>query len=399
MQSTVGTLDQLQEARRQTDLLFKIQDPSMMYERPIGQRNRTIFYVGHVEAFDWNQLWRSIGGRDAFNPEFDRLFEAGIDPPKGQLPADVPSDWPAFGAVRDYVARVRECIDNSWEEYPLERRQMVIEHRHMHAETLAYMLHNLPHSAKSRDSADEIVPAPYAEQQWVSIPAGSATLGQNENSGAFGWDNEFNQTRVEVPGFRIQKFKTSNADYLKFMQATGAPAPHFWTQVNGEWHYRGMFESIPLPMNWPVYVTLEQAREYARWAGAQLPTETQYHRAAYGLPGGGEASDLTPANCGYRRWEPEPVTARPESESPFGVAQLQGNGWEWTQTPFAPLPGFAPSEYYPGYSANFFDDKHFVIKGASPRTALNLTRRSLRNWFRPDYPYLYAGFRLVENVR
>jgi formylglycine-generating enzyme required for sulfatase activity len=76
---------------------------------------------------------------------------------------------------------------------------------------------------------------------------------------------------------------------------------------------------------------------------------------------------------------------------------MVGNGWEWTKTPFGPLPGFTPRPNYPGYSADFFDDRHFVLKGASQRTAAMLTRRSLRNWFRPDYPYLYATFRVVEN--
>ena len=52
---------------------------------------------------------------------------------------------------------------------------------------------------------------------------------------------------------------------------------------------------------------------------------------------------------------------------------------------------------YPEYSADFFDGQHYVIKGASPVTATGLVRRSLRNWFRPHYPYVYAGFRCVED--
>ena len=397
MQTSVGTVEQRQDARRQTDLLFEILDPSAIYARPIGERHRTIFYIGHVEAFDWNQLWRLSAGRPSFHPEFDRLFEAGIDPPLGQLPADVPTDWPSREAVSDYVSHIREEIDRHWDEFPLIRRQMVIEHRHMHAETLAYMLHNLPHGAKVRNFADREVSVRESTQEWMPVPAGRATLGQDAARGEFGWDNEFNTTRVDVPAFRMQKFKVNNGDWLKFMEATGAPPPHFWVMNRGEWHFRGMFESIPLPLDWPVWSTLNQARKFAAWAGYALPTEAQYHRAAFGRPDGSEAEQVTPANCGYERWNPEPVNARPESASAFGVEQLVGNGWEWTQTPFAPLDGFAPHDYYPGYSANFFDDKHFVLKGGSPRTALNLTRRSLRNWFRPDYPYLYAGFRLVEN--
>jgi formylglycine-generating enzyme required for sulfatase activity len=51
---------------------------------------------------------------------------------------------------------------------------------------------------------------------------------------------------------------------------------------------------------------------------------------------------------------------------------------------------------YPGYSADFFDGRHFVLKGASPATATPLVRRSFRNWFQPHYPFVYAKFRTVD---
>jgi formylglycine-generating enzyme required for sulfatase activity len=50
---------------------------------------------------------------------------------------------------------------------------------------------------------------------------------------------------------------------------------------------------------------------------------------------------------------------------------------------------------YPPYSADFFDGEHVVMKGASPVTSRNLVRRSFRNWYRREYPYMYATFRLV----
>jgi gamma-glutamyl hercynylcysteine S-oxide synthase len=74
-----------------------------------------------------------------------------------------------------------------------------------------------------------------------------------------------------------------------------------------------------------------------------------------------------------------------------------GNGWEWTATEFAPFSGFTPFPFYPGYSANFFDGQHFVLKGGSARTAAPLLRRSFRNWFQPHYQYAYTGFRCVSN--
>src|SRR6266571_1342831 len=81
-----------------------------------------------------------------------------------------------------------------------------------------------------------------------------------------------------------------------------------------------------------------------------------------------------------------------------GVHELVGNGWEWTDTPFAPFPGFEPyMSGYPDYSEAFFDGKHFVLKGASWATAPELLRPSFRNWYQVHYPHVFAKFRCVSS--
>ena len=85
-----------------------------------------------------------------------------------------------------------------------------------------------------------------------------------------------------------------------------------------------------------------------------------------------------------------------DNVSAFGVEGQFGNGWEWTSTVFDALPGFEAFPFYPGYSANFFDGQHYVIKGGSPRTAQCMLRPAFRNWFQPHYQYVYAGFRCVK---
>jgi formylglycine-generating enzyme required for sulfatase activity len=102
-------------------------------------------------------------------------------------------------------------------------------------------------------------------------------------------------------------------------------------------------------------------------------------------------------NFGLMRWDPVAVDAGFENANGRLPVQMTGNGWEWTRDVFGPFSGFEPHPAYPGYSADFFDGQHYVMKGASPRTAALLARPSFRNWFRPEYPYMYAGFRLVEN--
>jgi iron(II)-dependent oxidoreductase len=249
----------------------------------------------------------------------------------------------------------------------------------------------------------------------VEIGAGRATLGIARDESAFGWDNEYDVHAVDVPAFAIDRYKVTNGQYLKFVgsggyqdrglwslsawdwkEKHGVEHPLFWNKTGGGWHYRGMFEELPLPLNWPVYVSHAEAGAYATWAGKRLPTEAEWHRAAYGTHEGSERDfpwGSEPQGPEPTRWDPSPVNASPLDSSAFGVQGLLANGWEWTSSLFEPFAGFRPFPFYKGYSADFFDGMHYVMKGGSTRTASCMLRRSFRNWFQPHYPYVYAGFR------
>jgi len=167
-----------------------------------------------------------------------------------------------------------------------------------------------------------------------------------------------------------------------------------------------MFEPIPLPLAWPVYVSHAEAEAYARWRGVRLPTEAEFQRAAYGtpeederpFPWGDAPADARHGVFDFTGWDPAPTGSHPDGRSAWGVDDLVGNGWEWTSTPFAPFPGFRAMAAYPEYSADFFDGDHFVMKGASSATARELLRPTFRNWFRARYPYVYATFRCVRDL-
>ena len=103
----------LTEARKATDELFKIVREEAIYDRPIAERHRIIFYVGHVESFDWNLLAQRAFGLQSFNESFDKLFAFGIDPVGGGLPTDQPSDWPRREEIDAYNARLRDELDQA----------------------------------------------------------------------------------------------------------------------------------------------------------------------------------------------------------------------------------------------------------------------------------------------
>lgn len=434
--STRSLIDRLLEARKNTDELFQIVLPEFRYERPIPERHRIAFYIGHLEAFDWNLVRHHLSHLKSFAPEFDRLFAFGIDPVDGGLPTDQPEDWPTIAQIGEYVKHIRQSIDGGLEAADIDRTsagtgpslQVLLhvanEHRLMHAETLAYMFHQLRPEQKHKQLQDS-TPEGTVPKMMVKIPAGRTTLGLARSGDAvFGWDNEFEAHKVPVPAFQMDKYMVTNGEFLDFLHAGGYDDPRFWLvedwrwreahdvrhpafweHQDGEWFFRGMFEEFPLPKAWPAYVSHAEASAYARWAGKSLPTEAQWHRAAYGNPQGADTSfpwgEEPPkkemGNFDFSRWDPTHVNAFPENKSSFGVVSQIGNGWEWTLSSFAPFEGFKAFSFYPGYSANFFDGSHYVMKGGSSRTAAAMLRRSFRNWFQPHYQYAYAGFRCVSS--
>ena len=389
MQTQTMLAHQLNQAREHTDSLFGLVRPDSLYERPIPERHRILFYLGHVEAFDWNLLGRYALDRRPFAPEFDQLFAFGIDPPAGQLPSDRAADWPHIAEVERYKQRTRDEIDELLDDVPDQLLHVAIEHRLMHAETFAYILHNLPYGRKVGRTSDLptlSTPRPVIPDM-IDVPAGTARLGLDSGA-VFGWDNEFEAHSVDVPAFSIARYKVTNGEYLDFVREGRSP-PFFWADRAGRWFYRGMFAEIPLPLECPVYVTHCEAEDYAKWRGKRLPSEAEFHRVA------GGARIHANGNFDFRHWDPIPVAA--DDNGSAGPSQMFGNGWEWTATVFAPFPGFQPFPFYRNYSEPFFDSQHYVLKGASPRTAACFLRPSFRNWFRPSYPYIYATFRLAES--
>jgi formylglycine-generating enzyme required for sulfatase activity len=389
------------DARARTRELFDLVDPGAYYDRPIALRNPIVFYEGHLPGFSVNTLVKLALKRKGVDDRLETIFARGIDP---EDEASVPAAdaWPSRDEVHRFTGACDDLVEETLRTADLEDETIphlrngeavftILEHELMHQETLLYLLHQLPYEKKR--SGGHVAQAqhpgrPKPEAKSVSIPAGTAILGADRK--VFGWDNEFPQHRVHVPAFVIDALNVTNGDWLAFMEATGAKPSHFWLRRDGQWYWRGMFELQPLNLDAPVYVTHDQAEAYARWKGKRLPTEAELDRATYGH----DPAYVPEGNFDFKHYDP--VTVGQFAPSPYGVYDLVGNGWEWTSTLFGGFDGFEPMPSYSLYSTDFFDDAHYVLKGASPVTARQLVRRSFRNWFRPNYPYVYATFRCAS---
>ena len=384
------------------------------------------------------------------------------DSPEAAVPrSGAATIWPSREDVRAFARACDAAILDAIPRMPatpeaIEGLYTALEHEAMHQETLLYMWHRLPYELKRPPTSDVRRPrsdvrrptsdvrGPTSEVRRptsdrtsdlgtgmsaaVRVPAGEAVLGADRGAVPFGWDNEFDQHTVRVPAFDVDVLPVTNAQFLEFiadngyrrrelwsdegwswLQSDQVSHPAFWlpadasdvgrrasdvgrrtSDVGSGWLWRGLFEAFPLPLDWPVYVSQAEASAYAQWRGRRLMTEAEFDRAAEGA---------TPGHVDFAGYDPIPVGSHPQTASRWGVHDLIGNGWEWTSTIFAPFAGFAPMRSYPEYSADFFDGQHYVMKGASPATAIELTRPSFRNWFRGNYPYVYAKVRTVSDNR
>ncbi len=387
--------------------------------RPIELRHPIRFYEGHIAAFNVNTL--SLAGLLPARPEptLSDLFARGIDPETPEEAARLGiARWPERPHVAEYVARADEQVARIIAEHPEHFAVFTcIEHEEMHQETLLYLLLQAPHSLKRRppgyapELLQNTVPTP-PSLRYVAIPGGTQALGSAAASGpgpgAFGWDNEFGSLDEFVGDFALATRKLTNADLLAFVNA-GAyndprwwseaafahiqtrPAPPFWRQRDGAWFLRTLFEDAPLPLAGPALVSFFEAQALAKFFDARLPTEAEWLRA---VRTGGDAP--ISGACDFQSLDSLPVGRADAPRDARGVEEQIGNAWEWTASPFAPFPGFAARSYYPGYSADFFDNRHFVVKGASVYTARGLIRTGFRNWYRDMYPYALTGVRLAR---
>lgn len=397
-------LEQLEAAYARTDQLFSLLPEGGLYDRPIPLRHPFIFYLGHLPAFAWNQAARGALGLAPMNATFDQLFERGIDPEDEDATAPELA-WPEVGEILAYRDRIRASLPDlipaltEATEDPLPSRvlALVLEHELMHQETLLYMVQECPDGRVRRPDA---LPAPRggpgraAEPREVS--GGAVTIGARWDDLDFGWDNEFQQETHEIPGFLLDSLPVRNQDWLDLLDGRDLPElwPRPWVRTGEGIAVKTVFGHVPfdLAAGWPVQVSGVQARVYAEVHGGRLPTELELRRAALGQPAG------APGNHSFASWAPAPVGEGPADLNVWGVEELVGNGWEWTCTPFRPLSGFrAWARSYPGYSADFFDDAHDVVFGASWATAPRLLRPSFRNWYRRSYPFAFTKFRVCRD--
>ncbi|MFQ6013899.1 MAG: formylglycine-generating enzyme family protein [Anaerolineae bacterium] len=200
-------------------------------------------------------------------------------------------------------------------------------------------------------------PLPVEEQPtggpMVQIPAGPFVMGSDD-----GDPNESPAQEVDLPAFEIDQFEVTNADFAKFVEATGH-VTDAEKQGIGNWRdYAAGKDNHPV-----VRVTYNDAVAFCQWVGKRLPTEAEWEKAARGDDGRlypwGNEWDPNKANVketGLRGTTA--VGSFGEGVSPYGAHDMAGNVWEWTSSPFVAYPGST-------YQDPFYSPDFRVIRGGA----------------------------------
>lgn len=242
--------------------------------------------------------------------------------------------------------------------------------------------------------------------KWLENDGGLVEIGHEGE--AFAYDNETPRHKVYLKPYRIASRLVTAGEFLAFMEDGGYSRPELW--LSDGWDAR-MEEGWEGPLYWekaegkrqvftlsglrpldpsePVcHVSYFEADAYARWAGARLPTEAEWEHVAGEVPIVGNFAD-------QGRFHPSPVSG---AAATWAVAQLYGDLWEWTSSPYCAYPGYTPLPGALGEYNGKFMANQMVLRGGACVTSRDHIRATYRNFFVPHARWQFAGFRLARDA-
>jgi len=245
--------------------------------------------------------------------------------------------------------------------------------------------------------------APTHPFPWLKGAQGVVEIGHSPGAG-FAFDNESPRHRVYLAPHEVAGRLSTNAEYAAFVADGGYTQPQwwlaegwdwrsqqqlshplYWYPSNGQWQAFGLYGMQPLDMHAPVvHMSFFEADAFARWSGARLPTEAEWESAASTTP----LPQHAPANP--MRLLPHTTADDPQ--------QWHGQVWQWTQSSYAPYPGFQVAEGAVGEYNGKFMVNQYVLRGSSCATPPGHSRHSYRNFFPATARWQFAGVRLARDV-
>lgn len=376
----------------------------------------TKWHLAHTTwFFETFILKRFAGDYSPFDEAFHYLFNSYYEAegPRHPRPKRGLLSHPSLDAVNAYRRHVDEAVDaligaaddDAWAAIaPLV--ELGLHHEQQHQELILMDIKHVFSENPLAPSYGAFPPAMVREAprlDWTAFDGGLKEIG---HAGAgFAFDNEGPRHKVWLEPFRLASRLVTNADYLEFMAddgyqradlwlsdgwasvlAEGWEAPLYWRREGGnDWRIFTLAGLQPINPAAPVcHVSYHEADAYARWAGKRLSTEAEWEVAAGSAPASGHFAD-----SGY--FHPKPAVSA-------GLAQLFGDVWEWTQSPYTAYPGFRPAPGAVGEYNGKFMCNQFVLRGGSAATPEGHIRATYRNFFPPAARWAFSGLRLADDA-
>ena len=229
-----------------------------------------------------------------------------------------------------------------------------------------------------------------------------------DDGDGFAYDNEGPRHQALVPAFSLATVPVTNDEYIAFIEDNGYSRPEFWlslgwmtvneqcwnaplywTKQDGAWWNFTLSGLRPVDQSEPVtHVSYFEADAYANWAGARLPTEFEWERAALDCPVEGNfVEDQT--------FHPRPMSRSGKDRQ---LCQMFGDVWEWTRSAYSPYPGYRAAPGALGEYNGKFMCNQYVLRGGSCATSQSHIRATYRNFFQPDKRWQFTGIRLARDA-
>ena len=235
-----------------------------------------------------------------------------------------------------------------------------------------------------------------------------ATIEVGHKGNDFCYDNELPRHRALVLPFALANRLVTNREYLEFVADNGYSraefwlslgwqtvneqnwrAPLYWVERDGEWWNFTLSGLRKVDPEEPVaHLSYFEADAYANWAGARLPTEFEWERAA-------ETIEIDGNFVETERFHPAPLSELPRHGQ---LAQMYGDVWEWTRSSYSPYPGYRAEPGALGEYNGKFMCNQYVLRGGSCATSRTHIRKTYRNFFQPDKRWQFMGIRLARDL-
>lgn len=245
--------------------------------------------------------------------------------------------------------------------------------------------------------------------QWLSFEGGLAEIGCSsivEDPFSFCFENETPRHHVYLEPYQFANRKITCREYLEFMSDDGYTRPGLWLADGWEAVKQAGWESplywerdsgdetgwriftlrgshgLSMLLDTPVcHVSFFEADAFARWRGCRLPTEAEWESVSKQIPLQGNLLDTG--------------RLHPATASGDGVAQLFGDCWEWTASPYTGYPGYKPFAGALGEYSGKFMPGQMTLRGGSCVTPADHVRATYRNFLHPAARWQFTGIRLA----